>query len=48
MPGIIGDRFFKMFDANKDGLISESAFTDNIIKVFMSDLDTKLRFTFDM
>lgn len=48
LPGIINDRFFYMFDTAKDGLISETSFINNLIKVFMSDLETRLRLTFNM
>lgn len=48
LPGIINDRLFNIFDTHKDGFITESAFINNFISVFMSDLDTKLRLTFNM
>ena len=48
LPGIINDRFFKMFDVNNDGLVSEQSFILNMIKVFVSDLDTRMRLTFNM
>ncbi len=48
LPGIINDRFFKMFDTAHDGLISENSFILNLVKVFISDLDTRMRLTFNM
>jgi hypothetical protein len=48
LPGIINDRFFKMFDTNNEGLINEQNFIANMIKVFVSDLDTRMRLTFNM
>ena len=48
LPGIINDRFFKMFDVNNDSLITEQSFIQNMIKVFISDLDTRMRLTFNM
>ena len=48
LPAIIGDRLFKMFDTNRDTLIAEVSFVNNLVKVFMSDLDTKMRMTFNM
>jgi len=48
LPGIINDRFFKMFDQDGNGLISEEAFIKNMVKVFISDLDTRMRLTFNM
>ncbi len=48
LPGIINDRFFKMFDIDNNGLITEESFIKNMIKVFISDLDTRMRLTFNM
>ena len=48
LPGIINDRLFQMFDTNRDGLISESSFINNLVKILISDLDTRLRITFNM
>ncbi len=48
LPGIINDRFFKMFDVNNDGLITEASFIQNMTKVFISDLDTRMRLTYNM
>lgn len=48
LPGIINDRFFKMFDIDGNGLITEDSFIKNMIKVFISDLDTRMRLTFNM
>lgn len=48
LPGIIGERFFKIFDSHFNGLISEPSFINNMTKVFMSDLETKMRLTFNM
>ena len=48
MPGIINDRFLKMFDSSNEQLVSESAFVSNLVRVFMSDLDSRMRMTFTM
>lgn len=37
-----------MFDINNDGLINEQNFIQNMTKVFISDLDTRMRLTFNM
>ena len=42
------ERFFKLFEITYEGFITESSFIKNICKVFMSDLDTKMRMTFNM
>ena len=48
LPGIINDRFFKMLDINSDGLITEGSFIQCMTMVFISDLDTRMRLTFNM
>ncbi len=48
LPGIIGDRFFKLLDVNGDGLICEKAFITNVCTVFISDLESKMKLTFNM
>jgi hypothetical protein len=37
-----------MFDLNGDSLITEQSFIQNMTKVFISDLDTRMRLTFNM
>jgi hypothetical protein len=48
LPGIINDRLFKMFEGKDDQLINESSFIANFIKIYISDVDTKMRMTFNM
>ena len=50
LPGILSDRFFRMFIGSKakTEAINKSQFVDGMIKIFMSDFDSKMRFTFDM
>jgi len=48
LPGMINDRLFNLFDTNKDGLINEQSFINNFVAIFMSDLDTKMNYTFKM
>ena len=48
LPGIISERVLKLFDSNNDGLITESSFISNLIKIYVSDVDTRMRITFDM
>ena len=37
-----------MFDINSDGLITEGSFIQCMTMVFISDLDTRMRLTFNM
>lgn len=37
-----------MFDVNNDSLVTEASFIQNMTKVFISDLDTRMRLTFNM
>ncbi len=48
LPGIISERLLKIFDVNNDGCITEQAFLGHLTKIFVSDLDTRMRFTFNM
>lgn len=48
LPGIISERLLKIFDNNNDGMITEGSFLSNLTKIFVSDFDTRLRFTFNM
>ena len=48
LPGVIGDRLFAVMDVNRDGEIVEHHFIANLILIFMSDLATKLKLTFNI
>jgi hypothetical protein len=48
MPGIISERLLKIFDNNSDGLISEESFLYNMTLIFMSDLESRIKLTFNM
>jgi hypothetical protein len=37
-----------MFDVDNNGLITEDSFIKNMLKVFISDLDSRMRLTFNM
>lgn len=45
---MINDRLFNLFDTNKDGFINEQSFINNFVAIFMSDLETKMGYTFKM
>jgi len=48
LPGIIGERFFAVLDLNASGYVDLREFVHGIFKIYYSDTDTKLKFTFDM
>jgi hypothetical protein len=48
LPGIINERLFRGFDPEMSGLISEEYFITNMISIFMSSIETKMRLTFNM
>jgi len=48
MPGIISERLLKIFDNHSDGLISEESFLYNMTLIFMSDLESRIKLTFNM
>lgn len=48
LPGIISERLVKLFDTNNDGLITELSFISNMTKIFVSDLESRMRITFNM
>ena len=48
LPGIINDRFFSLFQKSLDEHIYEESFVDNLVKVYMSSFEDKMRLTFKM
>lgn len=48
MPGIISERLLKIFDSHSDGLISEESFLHNMTLIFMSDLESRIKLTFNI
>ena len=53
LPGIISERLLKIFlsDSEEDcgkGFISEEAFIKYMTMIFVSDVDSRMRLTFDM
>ena len=48
LPGIINDRFLRVFDPKGKGVIKEERFVEVMIMVFISELDDKMRLTFEM
>ena len=47
LPGIIGDRLFRVFDSNNNGVLEFNEFKMGMITLFCQDYETTLRFIFD-
>ena len=48
LPGIINDRFFSLFQKSTNEHIYQESFVDNLIKVYLSSFEEKMRLTFNM
>ena len=48
LPGILGDRLFAVFDLSKNDHIDLREFVHGMFKVYYSNLETKIKLTFDM
>jgi len=48
LPGIIGERFFAVLDLNSSGYVDLKEFVHGFFKIYYSDVDTKLKFAFDL
>jgi hypothetical protein len=48
LPGILGERFFKVVDENKDEYIDQKEFMRAMFKVYYSQLESKFKLIFDM
>ena len=47
LPGLIGDRLFRVFDSNKNGILEFSEFKRGMELLFCGDYEKTLRFIFD-
>ena len=47
LPGIIGDRLFRVFDSNNNGILELNEFKGGMISLFCGDYEKTLRFIFD-
>ena len=47
LPGIIGDRLFRVFDSNNDGVLDYNEFKTGMFTLFCGEYDKTLRFIFD-
>jgi len=48
LPGIIADQFFRTLQANCNQTVSEKDFVKGLARALVSDLDEKIKLTFDM
>jgi hypothetical protein len=48
LPGIIGERLFAVINLSKNEYVDLREFIHGFFKVYYSDLDTKIKLTFDM
>jgi len=48
LPGIIAERLFAIFDENNDVFIDLNEFVSGMFKIYVSDMNTKLRLVFDI
>jgi len=48
LPGIICDRFFSTFKRNKDNFIYENDWINGFMRVYLSNLDDKMRLVYSM
>ena len=47
LPGLIGDRLFRVLDSNKNGILEFSEFKRGMVLLFCGDYEKTLRFIFD-
>jgi len=48
LPGIIGERFVSVLDLSKNDYIDLREFVHGLFKVYYSNLETKIKLSFDM
>lgn len=48
LPGIIGERFFSVLDLSKSDFIDLREFVHGFFKVYYSNLETKIKLSFDI
>jgi len=48
LPGIIGERFFAVLDLSKNDYIDLREFVHGFFKVYYSNLETKIKLSFDI
>ena len=48
LPGILGERFFKVLDLNGDGYLDYREFLTGLIRVYCSNFDGKIKLVFDI
>lgn len=48
LPGIMSDRLLKIFDPTNEGHIDETSFITNMTRIFVSDVNSRMRITFNV
>jgi hypothetical protein len=48
LPEVVAMRLFALFDTDKDTVLNETEFIDNLIKIFIASIDDKLALTFNI
>ena len=48
LPGIIGERFFAVMDLSKSDYVDIREFVHGFFKIYYSNLETKIKLSFDM
>jgi hypothetical protein len=48
LPEVVAMRLFAIFDEDNDGVLNEDEFIGNFVKIFISELDVKIKITFDL
>ena len=48
LPGILGDRLFRLFDQNKDAYLSQREFLYGMLNFYCSNLDKKVHTIFKL
>ena len=48
LPGIIGERFVTVLDLSKTGFIDLREFVHGFFKIYYSNLETKIKLSFDV
>jgi hypothetical protein len=48
LPGIIGERFFAVLDLSKNDYVDLREFVHGFFKVYYSNLETKIKLSFDV
>ena len=48
MPGLIGERFFTLFDTDKDGFLKKAEFISGFLKLFPVSFEKSIKLIYDL